>query len=239
MKLKFFNATFWASNLNALIVIMQPSEDQFSTLSTKTWWSVLAISNSFRFNVLVGILQSELISVRHSICWTGGSFCRFWLNLVFTPNFVIGSILFSCLLIFLFQSMGFFVLPKTCSTEAYISNLVSKGELIPIASPTSFQTPSHVLYANDIIIFCRGKKRNARNIISFLNLCAEASGNKVNKEKPNFFSGCISQNPIFVLSSLLGFRHSSLPFIYFGVPLFVWRWVEEDSLTTNYRQHHI
>lgn len=41
-----------------------------------------------------------------------------------------------------------------------VSHLVNSGAILPMASPRGLQTPSHVLYADDILIFCRSTKRN-------------------------------------------------------------------------------
>lgn len=44
-----------------------------------------------------------------------------------------------------------------------------------MASPASFRTPFQVLYADDIIFFCIGTKRNVKNIIQLFDDYAKVS----------------------------------------------------------------
>lgn len=37
-----------------------------------------------------------------------------------------------------------------------ITMLVNSAKLKPMASPRGFQTPSHVMYVDDIMVFCKG-----------------------------------------------------------------------------------
>lgn len=90
----------------------------------------------------------------------------------------------------------------------------------PMASPRGFQTPSYVLYADDILIFCRGTKQNLLNLIYLFNRYAEAFGQLISYEKSKFLAGAMSTNRIAMISNILGFNARHLPFIYLGVPLF-------------------
>lgn len=38
--------------------------------------------------------------------------------------------------------------------------MVNSGLLKPMSSPKGFATPSHTLYADDILFFCKGTKKN-------------------------------------------------------------------------------
>lgn len=53
-----------------------------------------------------------------------------------------------------------------------ISLLVQDKLLLPMASPRGFQVPSHVLllYADDVLIFCRGTKKNLDNLMALFKL---------------------------------------------------------------------
>ncbi|KAL6204735.1 hypothetical protein ACLB2K_022002 [Fragaria x ananassa] len=64
-----------------------------------------------------------------------------------------------------------------------IANLVSFGKLQTISSPRGMKAPSHVLYADDIMIFCKGKKEGLLNLLSFIEEYGLNSGQLVNKEK--------------------------------------------------------
>lgn len=101
-----------------------------------------------------------------------------------------------------------------------ISNLVHSGELTPIAGPKGCPTLSHVLYADDIMIFCRGTKSNLRNIMNTFRLYGEAFGQILSPQKSKYYHGSIPSNRLVGISSLLGFSAKRLPFTYLGVPIF-------------------
>lgn len=60
-----------------------------------------------------------------------------------------------------------------------ITKLVQDGNLQHMAGPRGFHTPSHVLYADDIMIFCRGSRRNLSNLMALFRAYGEASGQMV------------------------------------------------------------
>ncbi|XP_019451747.1 PREDICTED: uncharacterized protein LOC109353840 [Lupinus angustifolius] len=101
-----------------------------------------------------------------------------------------------------------------------ISKLVLEGQLCPISGPANLCTPSHVLYADDILIFCNGNKRNLMALKKLVIDYAQASGQHISISKCRFYSTTASPRKILALSSTLGFSHGRLPFNYLGVPLF-------------------
>ncbi|KAE9602007.1 putative RNA-directed DNA polymerase [Lupinus albus] len=101
-----------------------------------------------------------------------------------------------------------------------LSKLVSERRLIPIDGPCGIQTPTHVLYADDILIFCKGLKVNLLALNSLTQEYAQASGQLVNLVKCKFYTCSASDRKISNLSATLGFHAGSLPFTYLGVPLF-------------------
>lgn len=56
-----------------------------------------------------------------------------------------------------------------------ISLLVYSNQLQPMVSPRGCQTPTHVLYADDIMVFCKGTKRNLSSLFSLLSSYAAES----------------------------------------------------------------
>lgn len=46
-----------------------------------------------------------------------------------------------------------------------ISNLQSNGSIIPITSQHGITSPTHIFYADDIMLFCRGTKRCLKSVI--------------------------------------------------------------------------
>ncbi|XP_057811557.1 uncharacterized protein LOC131025787 [Salvia miltiorrhiza] len=81
--------------------------------------------------------------------------------------------------------------------------------------------PTHLLYADDILVFCPANERNAQTIINILDYYGKISGQSFNPEKSQiFFSNKV---PTFLRHSItrtLPFSVGNLPFIYLGVPIF-------------------
>ena len=46
-----------------------------------------------------------------------------------------------------------------------LSSLVEGQNILPMASPQKFATPSHILYVDDIIIFSRGTKKGLDSLM--------------------------------------------------------------------------
>ncbi|KAF1882437.1 hypothetical protein Lal_00039085 [Lupinus albus] len=85
---------------------------------------------------------------------------------------------------------------------------------------SGLQTPSHVLYADDILIFCKGLKSNLLALKRLIQDYATASGQHMNLAKCKFYTSCGNARRIQKLYEILGFSAGSLPFFYLGVPLF-------------------
>lgn len=101
-----------------------------------------------------------------------------------------------------------------------ISHLVQAGLLKTCLGPKSFSTPSHVLYADDVLVFCKGDKKNLDALMKLISDYSSASGQQLNKAKCKFYSCSISPRKSASLATCLGFSAGSLPFNYLGVPLF-------------------
>lgn len=82
-----------------------------------------------------------------------------------------------------------------CIAEDVLSRalllLVQNGSILPMAGPKGFSTPSHVLYADDILIFCRGTRSNLLHIKHLLDKYGEASGQLISPNKCKFYAGSI------------------------------------------------
>ena len=49
-----------------------------------------------------------------------------------------------------------------------ISKLVNDKKILHMASPQGYLTPSHILYVDDIFVFCRGDIKSLKNLSIFL-----------------------------------------------------------------------
>lgn len=111
-----------------------------------------------------------------------------------------------------------------CLAEEVISRgieaLVSDGRLTQICATRNMFIPNHCLYADDILIFCKGTLSNVRNIMQLFESYGKYSGQIVNAHKSKFYSASIPMSRMHTISSISGFRHGSIPFTYLGIPLF-------------------
>ncbi|XP_019435949.1 PREDICTED: uncharacterized protein LOC109342416 [Lupinus angustifolius] len=97
------------------------------------------------------------------------------------------------------------------------------------------KTPCHVLYADDIMIFCKGTKSNLLALKSLIRDYSLASGQHISADKCKFYIKNAPTRKVSNISNYLGFQHGSLPFKYLGVPLFTAQflnWV--DSKMRNF-----
>ncbi|XP_019427157.1 PREDICTED: uncharacterized protein LOC109335477 [Lupinus angustifolius] len=133
------------------------------------------------------------------------------------------------------QSVGFFSCKRGvrqgdhlspllfCLVEDVISrgltNLLERGRISSISGPR-IVTPSHVLYADDILIFCRGIKRELAAIKDLFTDYAKISSQCLILGKCKFYSTQANARKISNLTNWLGFGAGQLPFNYLGVPLF-------------------
>lgn len=85
-----------------------------------------------------------------------------------------------------------------------ISKLVQNDQLKLMDCPRGFRVPSHVLYADDILIFCKGIRSNIKSLQKLFDRYSEISGQFVSCEKSKIYSGSISQNKSYRLQILLG-----------------------------------
>lgn len=69
-----------------------------------------------------------------------------------------------------------------------ISALVDSGKLVPMSSSRGFQTPSHVMYVDDILVLYKGTKSNLRNLMNLFHWYGECSGQLLSIEKCKKFS---------------------------------------------------
>lgn len=101
-----------------------------------------------------------------------------------------------------------------------IGKLVLNDDLELIKSSKNTTIPSHIVYADDILLFCTGKLLNIWALKKVFQDYSKASGQNINLSKSFFYPGEINSKKIRKIVALTGFRSGSLPFTYLGVPLF-------------------
>lgn len=79
---------------------------------------------------------------------------------------------------------------------------------------------SHMLYADDIVLFSNGGKVTLRTIMNVLKSYEDWSGQVVNKSKSSiFFPKHITLSRRYRLLRIIGFTEGCFPFLYLGVPI--------------------
>ncbi|XP_057812491.1 uncharacterized protein LOC131026578 [Salvia miltiorrhiza] len=112
--------------------------------------------------------------------------------------------------------------------EEVLSHLLldaaDRGFIARMRMSRSLLFPSHLLYADDVLLFCKATRRSCRMIESILQIYASVSGQFCNKAKSTIFFGKgVSVQMRRRLQRDLGFATGSLPFVYLGVPIFAGR----------------
>ncbi|XP_058746815.1 uncharacterized protein LOC131619766 [Vicia villosa] len=114
-----------------------------------------------------------------------------------------------------------------CLAEEVLSRgialLVNNNHVNLIKASRNCSVPSHTLYADDIMIFCRGDQKSINAIAALLTEYAAISGQVCNKDKSLIYAGGMSADRHRCLADILGFQMANPPFIYLGAPIFVGR----------------
>jgi hypothetical protein len=101
-----------------------------------------------------------------------------------------------------------------------ISNLVNSGVLDQIKGTRHFKVPSHTFYADDLMVFCKGKLSGLKELKKLFNNYALQSGQVISTAKSTIYSGSITHGRLNIIVDLLNFKVGALPFNYLGVPIF-------------------
>lgn len=108
--------------------------------------------------------------------------------------------------------------------EDVLSRLMSKavdnGQIAPMNFCRGVSFPSHILYADDIIIFCSATTRNIHGVAAVLQRYATASGQICNPAKSKVYYAKVVPAIRACVKDSLGFGEGRFPFRYLGVPIF-------------------
>jgi len=102
-----------------------------------------------------------------------------------------------------------------------ISMLVNDKKILHMASPQGYVIPSHILYVDDIFVFCRANNKPLKILSIFLKIYGDFLGQYVNSSKNSFFTMDNFVRFVTKIQRLLSCSHGCLPFTYLGVPIFV------------------
>jgi len=100
-----------------------------------------------------------------------------------------------------------------------ISKLMNDNKILHMTSPQGDLTPSHILYVDDIFVFCRGDNKSLRNLSIFLKTYGDFSGQYVNNSKSSFFTMDNFARFVTKIQCILSCSHGCLPFNYLEVSI--------------------
>ncbi|XP_042973207.1 uncharacterized protein LOC122305011 [Carya illinoinensis] len=99
-----------------------------------------------------------------------------------------------------------------------IKNQIHMGKIVPFYHPRGTPIISHLLYADDIVLFCNGGKASLKAITKVLRKYEQWSGQAVSKNKSSiYFSSQVSASRRRALLRFSGFTEGIFPFKYLGV----------------------
>ncbi|KAL9241975.1 hypothetical protein vseg_016025 [Gypsophila vaccaria] len=78
---------------------------------------------------------------------------------------------------------------------------------------------NHLLFADDLLLFCKGNEQSIMWILRGFSTFSLASGLDLNKEKTNIYFNGVTTVLIDNILQVSGFKRGSLPFKYLGVPI--------------------
>jgi len=111
-----------------------------------------------------------------------------------------------------------------CIAEEVLSRAISMasyaGKIVPMFYCRGASNPTHILYADDVLIFCAGTKQNIRCLLKIFNDYSEVSGQIINNSKSRFYAGAMTTSRSQMIAGMLGFSAGTIPFSYLGCPIF-------------------
>lgn len=113
-----------------------------------------------------------------------------------------------------------------------------EGQIHCISHPVGAPLVSHLLYANDLLVFVNGEKRSMRRLVKILEIYEKWSGQLIDKDKSaHFFSKKIEISRWRSLIMLTGFMEGKFRVTYLGILLVSGRLTSRDleALVTKIR----
>ncbi|KAF7129689.1 hypothetical protein RHSIM_Rhsim10G0093500 [Rhododendron simsii] len=105
---------------------------------------------------------------------------------------------------------------------ALCNDYVSKKLLYGFRINRHCPVVSHLLFADDSVVYCQATERDCAALYNILELYEAASGQKVNKDKSSvFFSPNISPEPRLTLANRVGISMEAKEAKYLGLPVFL------------------
>lgn len=97
---------------------------------------------------------------------------------------------------------------------------MANGALSLMKGARCVQVSSHILYADNVMVFCKASQKNLQILMKLFCSYGEASGQIINHSKSTFYVGSCQGRRINNIAEILGFRVGKLPFVYLSIPIF-------------------
>lgn len=113
-------------------------------------------------------------------------------------------------------SPSLFILAEDVLSRLFTARLSRMDEF----STTLARFPTHLLFADDILLFLNAKRHTITKVLDLLAAYSNSSGQRMNPAKCCFFlPSKAPRSQAYVIRSTTGFERGSFPFIYLGVPV--------------------
>ena len=97
---------------------------------------------------------------------------------------------------------------------------MEKGFFTCISSPRRTTVPTHILYADDVLVLCNGSLQSLRTVLKLFNDYSDISGQILNLSKSKVYIGKGAAHRSSIICNTLGMAEDKAPFLYLGVPIF-------------------
>lgn len=105
-----------------------------------------------------------------------------------------------------------------------LNQLNNKANYIGFSMNRNVPQINHLCYADDLILSTSGDEKTVNMVMKVLKEYQDASRQKVNKNKINFYThGSSNRRSIRRCKRLTGYKHGEFPFTYLGCPIFTGR----------------
>lgn len=95
-----------------------------------------------------------------------------------------------------------------------ITKLVEEGKVDLISASRNAKIPSHCLYVDDIMVYCKGKMSSLVALKELFTSYANCSGQAINLRKSSIYYGGINHDRLLCIVKFLDFSNGSLPFTF-------------------------
>lgn len=107
--------------------------------------------------------------------------------------------------------------------QIFFSNLkraIHRHAITPYSIGRHDHPISHLFYADDVLIFTNGSACSLNNFMSLIHAYELSSGQKVNRQKSNFYLGSRAERRGGAIAQITRLEWRDFPLMYLGVPIF-------------------